>query len=128
MTPEMRSNYFVELAIRLNRDGFATFPLKNGLGYLCHPAYLALSRHDKANNDNLLEICRTYLNNNMNVAQSAKLLYIHRNTMIRKLELAEEITGRDLNDSHFQHLMWISYQADDYAKNILHCDISSLNL
>lgn len=31
MTPEMSSNYFAELAIRLNRDGFATLPLENGL-------------------------------------------------------------------------------------------------
>lgn len=30
MTLEMKSNYFVELALRLNRDSFSTLPLENG--------------------------------------------------------------------------------------------------
>ena len=37
-----------------------------------------------------------YLNNDLNVSETARVLYIHRNTLLYRLNKLEKITGLDL--------------------------------
>ncbi|GAB3793293.1 sugar diacid recognition domain-containing protein [Virgibacillus kimchii] len=48
----------------------------------------------------MAELFITYCENNMNISQAAKALYIHRNTLIYRLKKIEELTS--LNTSSFQ--------------------------
>ena len=55
--------------------------------------------HDRQNKT---EYCRTlysYISNGMNAMQSARDLYIHRTTMVYRLNRIKEMTGLDINDA-----------------------------
>lgn len=46
----------------------------------------------------LLEIITTFLKNNLNVSLTSKLLYMHRNSVLNKLEQIKKITGLDIQN------------------------------
>lgn len=50
---------------------------------------------DYANDYNIHELLNTFFMNNMNVVASSKALYIHRNTLINKLDRFKDHTGYD---------------------------------
>jgi purine catabolism regulator len=56
-----------------------------------------LEAFDKANNSNLLETLECYLNHALNVSQTAKSLFIHRNTMFYRLDQIKELLQVDFN-------------------------------
>lgn len=56
--------------------------------YLC-----PVIEYDKKYNQNLFETLREYLKNSQNLARTAQKLYIHRNTMIKRVEKLEDILG-----------------------------------
>ncbi len=67
--------------------------------YVCAPEVLLLNAYDKANQTDLLHTLRQYLNNQMNAIKTASELFIHRSTMVYRLERIKELTGIDLKDS-----------------------------
>lgn len=61
--------------------------------------YLApVVEYDKYNNQNLLETLREYLKSGANVSKAAQTLYIHRNTMIKRIEKIEELLNISLKN------------------------------
>lgn len=56
----------------------------------------------------MIELINTFFNNNLNVSLTSKLLYMHRNSLINKLEQIEKITSLDIQKF-----------ADAYAMKIL---------
>jgi len=46
--------------------------------------------------DEIGEIVEVFLKNNMNITESAKSMYLHRNTLLYKIEKIKKITGYDL--------------------------------
>ena len=42
-----------------------------------------------------LEVIKKFIENNMNVLKTSKLLYMHRNTLINKLDRFHQVTGYD---------------------------------
>ena len=46
--------------------------------------------------DEIDEIVEVLLKNNMNITESAKSMYLHRNTLLYKIEKIKKITGYDL--------------------------------
>ncbi|MBW8010716.1 MAG: hypothetical protein FVQ83_05655 [Chloroflexi bacterium] len=55
-----------------------------------------LRNHDGG--DNFIHTLEAYFSNNTNLSQSAKALFIHRNTLSYRIQRIEEITGLDLNN------------------------------
>jgi carbohydrate diacid regulator len=51
----------------------------------------------------MADLFKTYCENNMNISQTAKALFIHRNTLIYRLKKIEEMTSLDTSD--FQDCM-----------------------
>ncbi len=66
--------------------------------FLCAPEILALHQYDKANSSNYLHTLNVYLRNQMNAVKTAKELYIHRATMVYRLDRIRELTGIDFKD------------------------------
>mgnify|MGYP000847676764 CR=1 FL=1 len=66
--------------------------------FLCAPEILLLSEYDRAHGSELLPTLKAYLRNNMNAVKTAKELFIHRSTMVYRLERIEELTGLDYRD------------------------------
>ena len=55
-----------------------------------------LHKHDAG--DNFINTLEAYFSNKTNLSQSAKALFIHRNTLTYRIQRIEEITGLDLNN------------------------------
>ena len=69
---------------------------------LCPRELLLLREKSKASGVDYWGTLETYLDNNMNIAQTARDLYLHRSSMLGRLEKIQEIIGRDLNDTKLQ--------------------------
>ncbi|WP_252504207.1 PucR family transcriptional regulator [Sporosarcina sp. Marseille-Q4943] len=55
--------------------------------------------YQQANQADLLKTLQTFLDCNQNIAQAAKLLFVHYKTVVYRLDRIKEITGMDFNDS-----------------------------
>lgn len=50
------------------------------------------------NNGDILSTAKLFLENNLNLSQSSKKGFLHRNTMIYRLEKLKKITGLDIKN------------------------------
>jgi purine catabolism regulator len=58
-----------------------------------------LVTYDAEHRSNLVQTVREYFDHHGNVSQTAEALFIHRNTLLYRLERIQELTGHDLNQS-----------------------------
>lgn len=96
----------------------------NDIIYLIHPSVVEIARFDKNNNNNLLEVLYCYLVNDRNLVKTAKSLYMHRNTVLNKINRITEIIGRDLDNGEFQQRIMFSCQLMQYYQRYMESDIS----
>ena len=99
---------------------------QNNLAYLCSPRYISLLNHDRKNKDNLCEILKVYLENDCNASQTAKELYLHRNTLINKLDKIESILEGQLSDCSLRFSLYLSVLVAEYTAKCLGRDIMLL--
>lgn len=57
-----------------------------------------LEQYDKNNKTNYLEFLYTFLDNNCNINATADKMFVHRNTIVYKINKIEELLDRDLSD------------------------------
>ena len=65
----------------------------------------SLVEYDKQNATNMVETLDCYFACNCNVSETAKALFIHRNTLIYRIAKIKSILGRDLKDSEERLLL-----------------------
>ena len=73
-----------------------------------------LLQYDRANRSNYLQTLRVYLSNNCNMMQTARQLFLHRHTLINRLEKIEEISDLHLDDYYRRLYMSIALLLHDY--------------
>ena len=56
-----------------------------------------LAEYDRRHRGSLVETIDAYFNHHANVSQTAESLFIHRNTLLYRLERIQELTGQDIN-------------------------------
>lgn len=114
------ADYYIYHIVELCMDP-VHFGYHNGnMGFLSHPAVLALERHDVQNNDNLRDILFVYLMNNLNSVKTAKEFYVHRNTVLNKIHKIEDILGQSLDDPLLRQNLLVSLAFYNYAKIVYH--------
>lgn len=91
--------------------------------YLTHPDIIRLYYYDVESNNNLLEVLFTYLFYEKSVKYTARLLYVHRNTVLNKINKIEDVLGHSLDgdSDHFLLLlscMIIKYQHTYMNRNV----------
>ncbi len=64
-----------------------------------------ICRYDSANNGDLYNTLVAFRRNNFNLSKTSDELYIHRNTLYKRLRKIEEITGYDLESSEARLIM-----------------------
>jgi len=74
--------------------------------YICAPEVILLNNYDRENGGELLRTLRTYIDTGMNAVQTAKELFLHRSTMMYRLERIKELTKLDFKDP--DRLLWIA--------------------
>jgi hypothetical protein len=63
-----------------------------------HPGIRQLIQHDNQNQTEYLPTLMAFMENNMNIAQTAAQLFIHRNTLTYRLKKIQQILGQSMND------------------------------
>ncbi len=64
----------------------------------CREILGSLIEYDRANKANLVETLSAYFAHRENVAQTARVMHLHRNSLLYRLTRIKEITGWDLNN------------------------------
>jgi DNA-binding PucR family transcriptional regulator len=72
----------------------ADVPALEPFGALIEP----LREHDRARGSDLVRTLRTYFAAGTNASEAADRLFLHRNSMLYRLERIQKLTGLDLKD------------------------------
>ena len=74
-----------------------------------HPAVTVLAEYDAAHDTSLTETLRVFLQENCSYTAAARALYIHRSTLIYRMERIAELTQADLTDPEERFLLQLSF-------------------
>ena len=73
-----------------------------------------LFNHDRMNQTNYVHTLRTYLANSCNVSRTAAHLFVHRHTLLKRLDKITELCDIDLNDYYARLYMSVALLFHDY--------------
>ena len=76
----------------------------------CHPSLLKLMDYDKEHGTELMETLFEYLQTAGNTTRAASMLYLHKNTMLYRLNRIRSILGTDLTSGEDNFLLSFSYR------------------
>lgn len=128
--PDNRIFYYEEYSIYHTIDLLADVAhnsYHNGnLVYLCHPALITIERYDKKYGTNLKETLYTYLTNDCNTVKTAKMMYVHRNTLYYKINKVEELIGQALDNGTLKERLLFSYHVIEYQEKYINEDLLAL--
>lgn len=85
------------------------------LKFFCHPAVIQLYEYDQSKGTHYIETLEAFLKYNKNSYAAADAIYIHRNTMVYRINKIKEITGLNLEEHEILDLM-ISLEICKYEK------------
>ena len=75
-----------------------------------------LIEHDRQSHVSSLQTLKIYLQQQMNLSQTAAQLYIHRTTLLERLKRIKALLGEDLNDPDVRlYLLLVLQQLDTSA-------------
>lgn len=77
---------------------------------LCPPGLACLLEYDRDNGTDLCTTLKTYLENNMQIAESSRQLFMHRNSLINRLRKIDSIILSDLSDPDTRLLYQMSFK------------------
>ncbi len=81
---------------------------------LCHSAVLKLESYDRKNGTELLGTLHAYLSCHRNLSEAASSLYIHRNTLSKRLERINDLIHVDFGDAETVFHLMFSYRILEY--------------
>ena len=106
------------LTIDLAARGFKAFTGSDGLLYLAHPAIPFLTRYDEEKDNNLRLTLYFYLLSDKSIAETAKRMHMHRNTVMYKIKKVTEMCKLNLDDPHLCERLLFSCQLARYFEEI----------
>lgn len=86
------------------------------LKHYCHPALRVLREYDKANNTELYVTLRTYLEHKNNLRATAEALFIHRNTLVYRINRINELLKLDLGNINVIYSLVDSFRIEAFLK------------
>lgn len=82
------------------------------------PEIKKLKEYDEENSSFLCQTLKTYLDNNQNIQKTAKLLFIHRNTVLYRIQQIKDITDLNLRNlalcNKLRYILDINYYIDSF--------------
>lgn len=81
---------------------------------LCHGAILTLERYDRTHSTAYMGTLHAYLASGMNAREAAAALYIHRNTLAKRLERINDLITVDLGDRETVFHLLFSLRVIEY--------------
>jgi DNA-binding PucR family transcriptional regulator len=80
----------------------------------CHKGLLKLLQFDEEHNTEYLNTLREYFNNQFNLTETARKLYIHKNTMLHRKQRITEISGIDFSKNIDMFRLHLTFNIIDY--------------
>jgi PucR family transcriptional regulator, purine catabolism regulatory protein len=71
--------------------------------------------YDRAHATELVRSLGVFLENNRSWQRSAKVLHVHKQTLVYRMHRIEELTGRDLRDTADVVQFWLALRALEFA-------------
>ena len=84
------------------------------LTQLCHSAVLKLEAYDRKNGTELMSTLHAYLSCHTNMSEAAASLYIHRNTLAKRLEKINDLMHVDFSDAETTFHLMFSFRILEY--------------
>jgi len=84
------------------------------LGSFCHPALAVLRQYDYTTNSELYKTLCIYIEKGCNIKLTSEGLFIHRNSLVYRLDRITKIGGLDLSDINTLFLLRLSFLVDRY--------------
>ncbi len=81
---------------------------------LCHEAVLTLESYDRRHGTSFMGTLHAYLASGMNARETAQTLYIHRNTLAKRLERIHDLVTMDLDDRETVFHLLFSLRVIEY--------------
>lgn len=81
---------------------------------LCHSAVLKLEYYDRKNDTELMQTLHAYLSCHQNISEAAANLYIHRNTLSKRLEKINDLINLDFSDAETVFHLMFSFRILEY--------------
>lgn len=106
------------------------------LSYVCknmevknyiHPLFLALQSEDRANGTQYYRTLSVYLDCICDSAKAAKMLFIHRNTLLYRINHIEENYGCSMDDEKFVRDLLLSHMVCSFAQSKRGSDLRNSN-
>lgn len=91
--------------------------------YLIHPSIIKICRYDANHNTNLRDVLFFYLLCGCSLNRTAQIMYMHRNTVLNKLNKINEIAEIPLEDGYTQQRMIMSCLIMRYYEDYMHMTI-----
>ena len=92
----------------------------NDLIYLIHPKIIKICRYDAQHKTNLRDVLFYYLLCGCSLNRTAQIMYMHRNTVLNKLNKINEIAEIPLDDGYTQQRMVMSCLIMRYYEDYMH--------
>jgi hypothetical protein len=80
----------------------------------CHSAIFNLAEYDREHHTQMLESLHVFLMCHRNIAQAARALYVHRNTLNYRINKIIEMIGLNIDDSEDLFQLWLSFHILEY--------------
>ncbi|MPN17848.1 hypothetical protein SDC9_165203 [bioreactor metagenome] len=77
-------------------------------------ALQVLLNYDRINKTNYVHTLRIYLAESCNVSRTAKYLFIHRHTLLKRLDKISELSGLNLDDYYVRLYMSVTLLFHDF--------------
>ncbi len=112
------------LTIDLGCQQFQSILHHSEIIYLADSSIITLARYDQKHNSDLLSLLYHYLINGRNVTKTAQMMYMHRNTVLNKINKINDIIRLPLEDGQIQQRLLFSCQLIFYYQNFLSIKLS----
>ena len=89
----------------------------NDIIFLCDTGVLTLTRYDRTFNSNLRDTLFTFLTNNCSISETSRKMYVHRNTVIYKLNLIRSLIGDKMDCPDMRTQLVLSCMIIRYVEN-----------
>lgn len=116
-------DYSLYYIVSLCATQFMDLHHHDDLIYLIHPSIIKICRYDATHKTNLRDVLFYYLLCGCSLNRTAAAMYMHRNTVLNKLNRINEITEIPLEDGYTQQRMIMSCIIMRYYEDYLHLSI-----
>lgn len=112
-------DYSIYCMIDMAIKQYLSNPVNDDVVYLVHSAVIQLTRYDAANNTNLRDVLYNYLIFDRNLVKTAAATYMHRNTVLNKINKITSLLDLDLEDPILRQKLIVSCQIILYIERAM---------